>query len=250
MFSTLLSESKRTAPPLKTLTSGVSRGALPKLLLGGALLAGGTGSVLSAGSAKAFTQVTQPDAAYLSSTTLIDISSIPDFTLLSSVTDGTQTVGFGTTVSKRTVPINWGTWGSPPATETSTPPLLYSDGQTSLTLSLSNPSNIFGFELEPDPFGVQNFTVEFYDSAATRLGTLGLSPNGNAGALLSAASDGNLFSQVVIKSDSGVDFAIAQLRYGKGTPPPVPGPLPLFGAAAAFGFSRKLRKRIKARSQA
>lgn len=33
------------------------------------------------------------------------------------------------------------------------------------------------------------------------------------------------------------------------TPPPssesVPGPLPLFGAAAAFGYSRKLRKRIK-----
>jgi hypothetical protein len=26
---------------------------------------------------------------------------------------------------------------------------------------------------------------------------------------------------------------------------PAPGPLPLFGAAAAFGFSRKLRKRIK-----
>ena len=28
-------------------------------------------------------------------------------------------------------------------------------------------------------------------------------------------------------------------------PPSVPGPLPLFGAAAAFGYSRKLRKRIK-----
>ncbi len=28
-------------------------------------------------------------------------------------------------------------------------------------------------------------------------------------------------------------------------PAPVPGPLPLLGAAAAFGFSRKLRKRIK-----
>jgi hypothetical protein len=26
---------------------------------------------------------------------------------------------------------------------------------------------------------------------------------------------------------------------------PAPGPLPLFGAAAAFGFSRKLRRRIK-----
>ncbi|MEA5414695.1 hypothetical protein [Synechococcus sp. BA-132 BA5] len=30
----------------------------------------------------------------------------------------------------------------------------------------------------------------------------------------------------------------------------VPGPLPLFGAAAAFGFSRKLRKRIKGSSNA
>ncbi len=28
--------------------------------------------------------------------------------------------------------------------------------------------------------------------------------------------------------------------------PPVPGPLPIFGAAAAFGFSRKVRNRIKA----
>jgi hypothetical protein len=29
------------------------------------------------------------------------------------------------------------------------------------------------------------------------------------------------------------------------TPVPVPGPLPLLGAAAAFGWSRKLRKRLK-----
>jgi len=28
-------------------------------------------------------------------------------------------------------------------------------------------------------------------------------------------------------------------------PPPAPGPLPLLGAGAAFGFSRKLRSRIK-----
>jgi hypothetical protein len=28
-------------------------------------------------------------------------------------------------------------------------------------------------------------------------------------------------------------------------PPPVPGPLPILGAAAAFGFSRNIRKRIK-----
>ena len=37
------------------------------------------------------------------------------------------------------------------------------------------------------------------------------------------------------------------LYYAEATPlaAPAPGPLPLFGAAAAFGFSRKLRKRIK-----
>ena len=29
------------------------------------------------------------------------------------------------------------------------------------------------------------------------------------------------------------------------TPSAVPGPLPLFGAASAFGFSRKLRRRLK-----
>jgi hypothetical protein len=29
------------------------------------------------------------------------------------------------------------------------------------------------------------------------------------------------------------------------TAPPVPGPLPLFGAAAAFGMSRRLRQRIR-----
>lgn len=33
----------------------------------------------------------------------------------------------------------------------------------------------------------------------------------------------------------------------QGLTPPVPGPLPLFGAGAAFGFSRKLRRKIRSR---
>jgi hypothetical protein len=41
---------------------------------------------------------------------------------------------------------------------------------------------------------------------------------------------------------AGVSYTWAQARLIQ----PVPGPLPLFGAAAAFGFSRKLRKRISA----
>jgi hypothetical protein len=34
--------------------------------------------------------------------------------------------------------------------------------------------------------------------------------------------------------------------YGNAFNVPVPGPLPLFGAAAAFGWSRKLRRRVSA----
>ena len=34
------------------------------------------------------------------------------------------------------------------------------------------------------------------------------------------------------------------------TPSGVPGPLPLFGAASAFGFSRKLRRRLRAAATA
>jgi hypothetical protein len=33
------------------------------------------------------------------------------------------------------------------------------------------------------------------------------------------------------------------------TPAEVPGPLPLLGAAAAFGYSRKLRHRIQSRNE-
>jgi hypothetical protein len=150
-------------------------------------------------------------------------------------------------LQKLTVPSGWETWGSPPATESSTPPVLYSS-QFGLTLSLSIPSSIFGFELEPNAFKVATFTVDFYDGSIV-VGTLSQAINGSAGALLYAASDIS-FSEVVIThntSDSSPtgEFAIAQVRYN-----PVPGSLPVLGAAAAFGFSRKLRKRIKTRAQA
>ena len=46
------------------------------------------------------------------------------------------------------------------------------------------------------------------------------------------------------------NLVFAQATLFNGAPNPVPGPLPIFGAAAAFGFSRKLRKRIKANTNA
>ena len=54
---------------------------------------------------------------------------------------------------------------------------------------------------------------------------------------------GTVANRTILKSANQRTWAQATLY----TPPaaPVPAPLPLFGAAAAFGFSRKLRKRIK-----
>lgn len=52
-----------------------------------------------------------------------------------------------------------------------------------------------------------------------------------------------------LSSVSGGGVETVQSSYGVVDAPPtpaVPGPLPIFGAAAAFGFSRKVRNRIKA----
>ena len=214
--------------------------ALPVLAVS---VAGAGSFVIAPAPSHAFSTFTSPDSLYLSSTTLIDISGIPEFTSLTSVTDGTQTVSFSGTVQKRQVGSSWLTWGSPPATESSTPPVLFYTGD-SLTLSLSSPSSIFGFELEPNNFSQFSYTASYY-SGASLLGSINRSPDGSAGALLYAASTRDITRvEISATGTSSQGFAIAQLRYGAGTTS-VPGPLPILGVAAAFGFSRKLRKRIK-----
>ena len=214
--------------------------ALPVLAVS---VAGAGSFVIAPAPSHAFSTFTSPDSLYLSSTTLIDISGIPEFTSLTSVTDGTQTVSFSGTVQKRQVGSSWLTWGSPPATESSTPPVLFYTGD-SLTLSLSSPSSIFGFELEPNIFSQFSYTASYY-SGASLLGSINRSPDGSAGALLYAASTRDITRvEISATGTSSQGFAIAQLRYGAGTTS-VPGPLPILGVAAAFGFSRKLRKRIK-----
>jgi hypothetical protein len=47
-----------------------------------------------------------------------------------------------------------------------------------------------------------------------------------------------------IKVNSGVLTSFTDI-ISQTTAPPVPGPLPVLGAAAAFGYSRKLRSRIQ-----
>ena len=91
-----------------------------------------------------------------------------------------------------------------------------------------------------DAFGFPNASGSFGPLFGIKFATAGTSVNSctwgsGSGSVQCDFNFGNL-------NNTNYTWAQADLV------PPVPGPLPLFGAAAAFGFSRKLRKRIKAGS--
>jgi hypothetical protein len=185
-----------------------------------------------------------------SATTLIDISAIPDFTTgITSITDGFQTVSFSAELEKRTVPGSWGTWGSPDDTESATPPVLAIFGQGNvLTLSLSVPSTVFGFELEGNDFGSAEFRVTFYEGAVA-VGSITETIVGDAGARLMAAyTTDSPFTSVMIDNVDGLadGYAIAQVRYNA-----VPEPasvIMIVQAIGAVGFYGWRKRRQIAQS--
>jgi hypothetical protein len=155
----------------------------------------------------------QPVAKYTSKSCDIDLSSIADFTDLTSVKGCGTTVTLSTTFDKRSVPASWGTWGSPPDTESATPNLLYSNGATSATVDFGKKVKTGGFEIEPNPFEVHSFTVEFHKGAngtGAIVGTITRDADGNAGAKLFGGHRKHGFKSAVITTDT--DFAIAQIR--------------------------------------
>lgn len=165
-------------------------------------------------SAATFNQITQPDSAYLASTTKIDISGLTNYSNYTSINDGTLTVYFSTSMNKRgPVPTGWSTWSSPPWSESPNPHVLYSNGATSLNMTLSEPVTTFGFELEPNPFSSENYDVDFIlMSGSDTIGTISMAVSGSSGARLFAASVTNgSFDKVVINGTA--DFAIGQVRY-------------------------------------
>lgn len=184
--------------------------------------------------ASAFTPISSPDAAYLAATNYIDPSAIPDNTNVSSITDGVLTVSFSTAMRKYTAPGGgWGTWSIAPDSQrgpSDTLPVFYSNGETAVTFTLSQPVSIFGFEAEPNPFGVYTMTAQFYDAGGNLLGTISRDVNGNAGARLFAAQSSTPISSVVFSSVE--DWAAGAFRYTLPTGPVIPEPttMALFGA--------------------
>ena len=155
-----------------------------------------------------FTPIPQPNATYLSETVALPITDA-DFDVVSSLSGGGLTATFDTGLVAMTVPTTWGSWGSPPNVQSSTPHVLWTNGVTSLTLTLSQPAFIFGLEAQPNTT-VPSAILESFYSGASLIGEIPLVVDGNAGARLFAASSTTSFDRIVLSSTD--DFAIAQVR--------------------------------------
>jgi hypothetical protein len=186
-----------------------------------------------------------PTAAYTSGTNLIPIT-VPDESVIGSISDGNEMVSFSSQMTVTTVGDDWATWGSPPNTESSTPQVLWSgDDQnfnpvTTVTFLLSVPVTIFGFEAEPDDTaGSDMMTATFY-MGGTLEQTIALNVDGNGGAMLFAAGadPGAYFDSVTLTSD--IDWAVAEVRYA--TPEPGCLALVLAGLGVMFKISRRGRQ--------
>lgn len=160
-----------------------------------------------------FTPVSTPGASYTSSTTLIAITQ-GNGTPAPSISGGGQTVTFSTSLTAGAVGSGWSTWGAPPNTESTTPRIVYTfTSLSSLTMTLSSPASAFGFEIEPNSFGVHPFTATFMNGSTT-LGSVTRNVEGNAGALLAAAmSTPSITSVVLTIPSSAAGFALAQFRF-------------------------------------
>src|SRR5262249_44807721 len=94
-----------------------------------------------------FIQISSPVAAYLNGTTHLNVVQA-DFSVVSSLSDASETATFSAGLVALTVPTTWSTWGSPPNTESATPRVLWTQGLTSVRIDLSSPVTTFGLEAE------------------------------------------------------------------------------------------------------
>jgi len=101
-------------------------------------------------------------------------------------------------------------------------------------------------------WGSSSLATQFATQVGSNLGTVNEGAGPFFGYEISTKNSSNVTANLLNSSSViiTVDVGKAQSFYWAkaslvAQPAPVPGPLPALGAAAAFGFSRKLRKRIK-----
>jgi hypothetical protein len=183
-------------------------------------------------------------ASYVSGTTNISIPGA-EFDILNSVSDARLGITFSTPMMVLDVPDGWGSWNSPPFTESDTPRVLWTQGPSQVTLSFGTAVQAFGFEAQPDQFGPFTITAAFF-SGPDEVGSIVRDVDGNAGALLfaGAVTDTTPLITSVQISTGGQDFAIAQLRYElSAVPEPSSFVLALSAALITIGAGQFCRRK-------
>jgi hypothetical protein len=130
----------------------------------------------------------------------------------------------------------------------------------SLTFSTGNPVPLtLAFTAgAPTAVGGYFFNTDAIFNVLNRVITVTANPGASAQSVVTGSAtnffgwldnSGTPFTSLVIVPGAGSPDAFAtvdDLVLGQAAPASVPGPLPLMGAATAFGFSRRLRSRIAA----
>jgi len=154
-----------------------------------------------------------PTAAYIAGASCLIALSMPDFTLVPSVTQCGQTITFTAAPEKRSIPASWPSpWGAPPQVEITNPDVLYTNGPTSLQISFSSPRRIAGFEIAPQFGLVQSFKANYIDASGNLIGTINKTVSGGKARLIAAKTQVSTKVSTIMITSNG-DFAIARLRF-------------------------------------
>lgn len=174
---------------------------------------------------------TNPATAGMTPFALFD--SAPVFADVTSVQGPfAGSIGFSSPMSHRNIGFGWATWS-----HGYTGSVYYSNGATSVTVTM--PVGTAGFYLyaEPNPFAVHAMTVSGLGSGggSASLGQLADGSGGAAGWAISASGE-SLVSVTVSMDDGITDFAIGEFGI---TDVPAPGALALLGLAGLAGRRRR-----------
>lgn len=165
-------------------------------------------------------------------TAFADDTSAPhtDITSLNSPLGGA--LEFSATMDHRSIGDGWGTWS-----HGYTGDVYYSNGATSLTLTLPGNACAFYFYAEPNPFAVYGMTATAQDGTS-----IVQSVNGSAGASYFGfySTDGSPLTSITLTST--VDFAVGEFGIASAGMPAVPAPGAILLGVLGTGLIGCLRR--------